>query len=268
MKQITTRTDPTVQRIRKIRAGKLKEYMMCEGPRLIKELVESKIRIEALFCTKERLETLEKIFKKTGPGAAMTLLAPDVMEYVSDLDTSPGAIAIVKRPHQDRELSVSHQGVPPQGGPPLILIVHQVQLPQNVGALLRTAEASGVTEVWTTEKTCDPYSPKALRGSAGSAFRIKIRTGLNMPNLLKTLISNGVQIVGATQNGRIPYHVYDWKRAVALVIGSEGSGFKKEELEYFNETICVPMRGKTDSLNVGIASAVCLFEAARQRSIR
>jgi len=261
MKKIIRRTDPHIKRIRKIRDGKLKEYMMCEGTRLVEELVHSNIRIEALFCSEEKLKTLEKILDNTKSGPTMTLLAPDVMEYVSDLDTPPGVIAIVKRP-------TYHQEEAPQGGPPLILILHQVQLPQNVGALVRTAEASGVTEVWTTEKTCDPYSPKALRGSAGSAFRMKIRTGLNVSNLLKSLLSKGIQVAAATQNGRTPYYEYDWNRGVALVIGSEGSGFKKDELEYFNDTICVPMLGKTESLNVGIASAVCLFEASRQRSIR
>lgn len=263
MKIISRRSDPIVQKIRNVRDGRLNEYMMCEGPRLIGEVISSGMKIESLYCVKEKMDAMKAMVLQAGMGMPDTMvLVPNVMDFVSDMDSAPGVIAVVKRPPSEPEITIS-----PEDKSTLILIIHQVQVPQNVGALMRTAEASGVSEVWTTEKTCDPYSPKALRGSAGSALRMKIRTGLSMPNLLKLLSSKGVQVVAATQNGQTPYYNYDWKKSVALAIGSEGSGFKKEELDFFNDTICIPMRGKTESLNVGIASAICLFEASRQRSL-
>jgi TrmH family RNA methyltransferase len=144
-------------------------------------------------------------------------------------------------------------------------VIHNVQLPQNVGALIRTAEGAGVSDIYMTGSSADAWGPKALRGSSGSAFRVPIRKVAALAEALSELKTQGVRSVAATQNGKTAYDKVDWKQPSAVVMGSEGSGFSVEELALFDETLRIPMKGRVESLNVGSAAAVCLFEAARQR---
>jgi tRNA G18 (ribose-2'-O)-methylase SpoU len=145
------------------------------------------------------------------------------------------------------------------------LILIGAQLPQNVGAMLRTAEGAGVVEVWICEATTDPFGPKAVRGSSGSCFRVPVRVGMRLDQALERLQSAGITPVAATQNGTIDYDRFDWRKPAALVLGAEGTGFSTEQEALFTTKLRIPMAGKIESLNVATAAAVCLFEAARQR---
>jgi 23S rRNA (guanosine2251-2'-O)-methyltransferase len=93
---------------------------------------------------------------------------------------------------------------------------------------------------------------------------ISIATLSQVAAQLKT---RDVALIGAIQKGKVDYDRADWTKPSALVMGSEGSGFTREELVLFNETIRIPMAGAVESLNVGSAAAICLFEAARQRRV-
>jgi TrmH family RNA methyltransferase len=211
-----------------------------------------------IYSSNECLEEAKKLAasRKDLP-IALRVLPETVMSYCSDLSTPPGIIALAKpaRP------------ILPLSSVPLVLVLHGVQLPQNVGAMLRTAEGAGVTEVLVTRSTADPYGPKALRGSAGSAFRVPIGEPSQFSDVLSNLRKRYEKIncLAATQNGKVSYDKVHWDGPSALIVGSEGAGFKEVELEQIDQTISIPMKGNVESLNVGIAAAVCLFEAARQR---
>jgi TrmH family RNA methyltransferase len=134
-----------------------------------------------------------------------------------------------------------------------------------MGALLRTAEAAGVTRVLISEKSCDPFNPKAVRGAAGSVFRLPIEVHCSPIETLGKLKSRGIKIVAAHQDGALHYAKAEWKKPTALLVGAEGPGFNQDILQQVDATVKIPMQGKIESLNAGVAAALCMFEASRQR---
>ncbi len=233
--------------------------VFCEGLKLVEELLASQWRTVAVYCTRELFDTARSLVGSSQNKAIpIRVLSGPVMEYCSDLSTPPGILALAK-PHGMFEVGGK------QGIARLTLVIHNVQLPQNVGALLRTAEAAGSSDVYLTGASADPWGPKALRGASGSAFRMPMRKFPTLLDALNDLKATEVQSVGATMEARTDYDKIDWTRPIALVMGSEGSGFSDKELSLFDNSIRIPMKGRVESLNVGSAAAVCLFEAARQR---
>ena len=119
--------------------------------------------------------------------------------------------------------------------------------------------------MWTTPSTADPFCPKALRGSAGSIFRVPIRLNVEISDAIKMLHSHQIKVFGTTQDGERSYDEIAWRDSVALIMGSEGSGLDGNEIQFLDGTIRIPMMGHVESLNVGSAAAICLFEASKQR---
>jgi TrmH family RNA methyltransferase len=162
-----------------------------------------------------------------------------------------------------------------EGGPgrtrtPLILVMAGVQDPGNVGTILRSAEAFGATGAIAARGAADPWSPKAIRASAGSALRLPLLRGLAIPALLTQLKTNRVQIVAtsmhATDNSSQKLASSNALRgSAAIFIGSEGTGLPPEILHAADATLSIPMSESVESLNAAIAASLLLYEAARQR---
>lgn len=259
MKVILKRSDPIVRRLREARDRKNGSLVFCEGQKVVEELLRSSWETASLYCTKERHPTANKLLANAKKQVPLTVLSDDVMNFCSDVATPPGLIALAKPSRlfdHDRDRSLEGS---------LNLVIHNVQLPQNVGALLRTAEAAGVDQVYLTDQAADPWGPKALRGSSGSIFRLAINPKRSLETVIAELRTKKIRCVAATQNGRLVYDNMDWTGGIALVMGSEGAGFTQKEIFVFDDTIKIPMKGRVESLNVSTAAAVCLFEAARQR---
>ncbi|MCG3203855.1 MAG: 23S rRNA (guanosine-2'-O-)-methyltransferase RlmB [Elusimicrobia bacterium] len=256
-KIIDKRSAPQVHLIRQVRDAKDRNMVFCEGEKLISDLFRSQWRPRSLFCTPKKYEQAKNLIPKGLP-LPISVLSESVMEFCSDLSNPQGLIVLAKPPENWTMPSNATKS-------PLILVIHGVQLPQNVGALLRTAEAAGVTHVYVTSHSADVWGPKSLRGSSGSAFRLPVFRMSNLSETIERLHSEQVRCVAASQVGRINYDQLDWEKPVALIVGSEGGGFALNEMKLFDETIQIPMQGQVESLNVANAAAVCLFEGARQR---
>jgi TrmH family RNA methyltransferase len=144
--------------------------------------------------------------------------------------------------------------------------MHGINNPVNVGAILRTAEAAGASGVITTRHTSDPFSPKALRGAMGSAFRLPIWTGTTYADVLSWCTQRKIETVCADVEGSAVYTDIDWTEPKALIVGPESTGLSPEEVLATNVAVRIPMLGKVESLNVGVAASIFLYEAVRQRA--
>ena len=149
---------------------------------------------------------------------------------------------------------------------PLLVVLHGLNNPVNVGAILRSAEAAGATGIITTQHTSDPFSPKSLRGAMGSAFRLPVWPKTTYAEVLSWCAERQIDTVCADVEGSTPYTDFDWTGPRALIVGPESTGLLREEVAATNIAIRIPMLGKVESLNVGVAAAVVLYEAARQRA--
>lgn len=152
--------------------------------------------------------------------------------------------------------------------PRLLLGLDGIEDPQNLGALLRTADASGVDGVILTERRAAPLSPVAVKASAGAAEHVRIARVVNLVRALEQLKQQNIWCVGLDERGTIDYDEYDFTSNTVVVLGREGSGLHDLVRRTCDHLLRIPMAGAVSSLNVSAAGAVVLFEAARQRRSR
>lgn len=149
--------------------------------------------------------------------------------------------------------------------PRLVLALDGVEDPQNLGALLRTAEAAGVDGVLVTERRSAPLSPVAVKASAGASEHLRLARVVNLVRALETLKERSLWCVGLDERGEQDYDRYDFTSNTIIVLGREGAGLHDLVRRTCDHLLRIPMAGQVASLNVSAAGAVVLFEAARQR---
>ena len=148
----------------------------------------------------------------------------------------------------------------------LILILDHIEDPQNVGSMLRTADAAGVTAVLLPEDRASGVTPGVVRASAGAAEHMRVAKVVNLVRAMKELQACGVWITGLDFGPDAKaYTSVDFKGRAGLVVGSEGSGISRLVRESCDFIACLPMKGRVESLNAGVAGAIALYEIVRQR---
>jgi TrmH family RNA methyltransferase len=146
-----------------------------------------------------------------------------------------------------------------------VVVIAGVQDPGNVGALLRSAEAGGVSGAFVTEASANPFSWKALRGSMGSALRLPVVTGLPGDRILSEMRQAGMRTVASVARGGADPDGLDWKGRVGLWIGGEGPGLADTLVERCDARVTIPMAPQVESLNAAVAGALLVYAARRQR---
>jgi RNA methyltransferase, TrmH family len=260
---ITSRDNNLLRRTRAVRDGKIEERLFVEGLRLCEEALQSDLAIESVIVSeqlarKEKAKTLLEEFSTRDIRVATVSEA--LLGSVSYTKTPQGIVLIASRPQIDEAEFKKRQ---PRK--PLLVVLHGINNPVNVGAILRTAEAAGATGVITTTKTSDPFSAKALRGAMGSAFRLPVWTKVDYSYVIEWCAKHDIQTVCSDVNGSLSYSDIDWTGAQALIMGPESTGLSEQEARAANAIVRIPMHGQVESLNVGVAAAILLYEAARQR---
>ncbi|MGD0624240.1 MAG: 23S rRNA (guanosine(2251)-2'-O)-methyltransferase RlmB [Thermodesulfobacteriota bacterium] len=147
----------------------------------------------------------------------------------------------------------------------LVLILDSIEDPQNLGSLIRTAEACGAGGVIIPKDRAVGVTPAVVKASAGAAAHIPVVRVTNLARTLEELKKEGFWIVGADAGGEKNLYEMKFDMKVGLVIGSEGKGIRPLVLRKCDHTISIPMKGKISSLNAAIAGAVILFEILRQQ---
>ena len=148
---------------------------------------------------------------------------------------------------------------------PLILILDSIQDTHNVGAILRTAECSGVNGVVITKHKSAPINSTVVKTSAGATEHIKIAQINNLSNTIDQLKENGFWIIGSSLENSKSYTEIDYNIPVAIIVGNEEKGIRKLTAEKCDYLVKIPMTGKVQSLNVSVATGILLFEILRQR---
>jgi TrmH family RNA methyltransferase len=247
-----------VQRLRRLvqrRQDRLAERaFVLEGPTLVAEALDAGIPLEALFVAPEANGMVIDAARRAG--VAVHELRPGVMERVAGTVT-PQPVAAVA-PFVD----VTIEGLVHAT---LVVVCVDVRDPGNLGTVLRSAEAAGADAVIRCDRSADLYNPKTVRASAGSLFRVPVVAGGEPAGVLEELGRAGLRRVGTSAHGGAAPEDVDLTAPVALVFGNEARGLPPGLSSSVDETVTIPMAGRAESLNVGMAAAVLCFEAARQR---
>lgn len=195
--------------------------------------------------------------------AAQVKVRPEPREALTRLAKTPahqGVVAIVR----EREF-LDMEDLLDGPEPRLVLALDGVEDPQNLGALLRTAEAAGVDSVLFTERRSAPLSPVAIKASAGAAEHLRLARVVNLVRALETLKERNLWVVGLDERGTQDYDRFDFTANTVVVLGREGAGLHDLVRRTCDHLLRIPMAGQVASLNVSAAGAVVLYEAARQR---
>lgn len=148
---------------------------------------------------------------------------------------------------------------------PLILILDSIQDTHNVGAILRSAECSGVNGIIVTKHNSAPINATVVKTSAGATEHVKIAQVNNLANTIKVLKESGFWIVGSSLDNAKIYTEVDFTIPIALIVGNEEKGIRKLTADKCDFLVKIPMMGKLQSLNVSVATGILLFEVLRQR---
>lgn len=150
-------------------------------------------------------------------------------------------------------------------GPALLVVLDSIEDPQNVGAILRSADGAGAHGVVRQARHAAPLDGAAAKASAGAVNHVRIATVVNIARALEDLKALNVWTVGLDGDATESYDEVDYTLPTAFVLGAEGTGLRRLVRERCDRLVAIPMAGAVSSLNVSVAAGVALFEAARQR---
>jgi TrmH family RNA methyltransferase len=246
-----------------------------EGPKLVEDALRSGLEAEALLVSEAGEADLDRILRAASeseagiPRSRMMRTTEKLFASVAGTETPQGVAALFRQrawEFDDVVRGAARADGALRGDAALVVVTAAVQDPGNIGTIVRSAEAFGATGVVTTRGSADPWSPKALRASAGSGLRFPILRGMAIPVLLAQLRVAGVKIVAASSHSAgVSGAGADLREAVAIFIGNEGAGLPREIEHVADARISIPMSAGVESLNAGVAASVVLYEAARQR---
>lgn len=262
---ITSVVNPRIKQViqwqTKSRQRNVDQVFVAEGIKMYLEAPESLIR--EVYVAGEALERWEgdaPLMAKLSRTGYETV-SEEVFAKMSDTRTPQGILAVMRQPEYRLDTLL-------QTPDPLFVVLERIQDPGNLGTILRTAEGAGVTGVIIDGESVDIFHPKVIRGTMGSVYRVPF---VCEPDLLRTverLHAAGVKTYAAHLRGRVYYDCISFRGGTAFLIGNEGNGLSRELAEAASSYIKIPMEGKLESLNAGVAAALLMYEAHRQRAVQ
>lgn len=183
--------------------------------------------------------------------ARVAVYADALFRQLSSVATPTGVIAVVPTPRVEVPSQLDGPGV----------WLEDIQDPGNVGSILRSAAAAGIKTVCLSRHSVHAWSPRVLRAGMGAHFALRIIEGADLAVLARSYAG---RIIATRMSSERTIYDTDLTGDVALLFGNEGAGLSDELSALAHETVCIPMPGTAESLNVGAAAAVCLFERVRQ----
>ena len=254
--KITSASNPRVKRLtalgKKAKLRREEGVFIIEGERLYTDTPREYLK--EIYMTEEFLS--EKLGGAAPEGC--TVVTPEIMRKISDTDTPQGVLCVAKMPSYKREDL--------RGQTPLLLLLENIQDPGNLGTMMRTAEAAGVTGVLMSRDTVDLFNPKTVRATMSAIFRMPfLYTDDLIGEIGRLREEDGIAVYAAHLRASKPYDETDCRKPCAFLIGNEGNGLTEEAADAASGRVHIPMQGSIESLNAAMAAGILLFEAARQR---
>lgn len=255
---ITSTSNPTIKQIRKLRDRKERQLtgkFYLEGLHIIGEAVDTEWPIDTLIYAPERMisvfgqETIEKFQQR---GGNILEVSGAVFDYLSEKDGPQGLAAIAS------QVWFSLEDINVEPGQTWIAL-DSVADPGNLGTILRTCDAVGGSGVILLDQSTDPYDPGSVRGSMGALFSSKlVKASFSEFSQWKNR-SNAV-VIGTSDKATCNYHHFKYPDRLVILMGSERQGLQDKHLRLCNEVVAIPMKGRSDSLNLAVATALVCYE--------
>lgn len=228
---------------------------VAEGLRVCADAAKSGAEIETLFLTQAALEkNTERCTELSAYAAKCFLVSPELFAHIGDTQTPQGVLAVIKALDKSALFDTIKNGGK-------FIALDNVQDPNNLGTILRSAEAFGVTGVILSADCCDVFNPKVVRGSMGAVFRLPVCTAEDLPQWFAAhpKLHTYAAVVADAQ----PVTAIRFEEPCAIVIGNEGNGIRQATAAACHHRITIPMNGKAESLNASVAAAILIWEMVK-----
>jgi 23S rRNA (guanosine2251-2'-O)-methyltransferase len=199
-------------------------------------------------------------------GVTVSDVSRETFQSHADETTSQGIIALTASRKQLLSLDEILSGVHARMEPGFLLILDEIEDPQNLGALIRTAECAGVQGIIVPKHHSAPVGPAAVKASAGATEHMAIAEVTNVVNAIEELKKERFWIAGLEGSGTTSYAAGNYTGPIALVVGNEGKGIRRLVKEHCDFLVSIPVLGKVSSLNASVAGALVMYEVVRQRA--
>jgi RNA methyltransferase, TrmH family len=233
-------------------------YCAIEGFRILEEAIRSGLRFRAVFFSESAAARAEKLLSQLGAQVETLLLPDELFASVVPSDAPQGVAALARW----KEFSLEDVLAKSLAGP--VLAIAGVQDPGNLGTILRSAEAFGAGGVLLGEGTVSPFNPKVVRASAGSVFRLPVARA-RLLDALGPMKELGIRLIATVSHKGTPLDQAKLSGPLAIFIGSEGAGLSRDLIKEMDEVVAIPQAKEVESLNVGVATSIVLYEVMRQR---
>lgn len=253
----------TVKRVRALRSRKGRDTaasFFVEGIRIVAEAVKTSANLQLLVTAPDLLSSdyaREIVESVQLSGVACLEVTPAVFESLSGKDNPTGIGAVIQQHWEvldDLEMA----------GASCLIALDSVADPGNLGTILRTSDAVGGVGVVLLDGSTDPYDPAALRASMGAVFSQKLLQA-SWEEFCAWRCDRGHQLVGTSDSAHLDYSSVAYATPTILLMGSERQGLSKDKLESCDLVVHIPMAGRSDSLNLAVATSIVLYEMFNQR---
>jgi TrmH family RNA methyltransferase len=259
MKAIASRENAAYKALAKLVSSaaerRKRALSVIEGTHLVEACLAAGHPLQAIFTSRRAADTAEVRRLLAGAGDVSAVMLDDALfDAVSGVESPTGLIAILPTP--------AGRAVPADAR--FCLALEDLQDPGNVGTLLRSAAAAGVEHVLLSPGCAFAWSPKVLRAGQGAHFALNIAEGADLAAFLASFRGTSVALAGES---KASLYDTDLRGAIAFVVGNEGAGLSPELASRATVRVRIPMPGRAESLNAGVAGSIALFEALRQRGV-
>lgn len=266
IKEISSLQNPLVKKVLllkdKSRERKKEGVFVLEGQHEFELALKGGFEIQTIFFNESIIseKDIKGLTERFLVQPVLISVSKQVYQKIAYRETTEGIVAIAKsKTHHLKELQFKTDT-------PLILVAEAPEKPGNIGALLRTADAANLDAVIIANPKGDIYNPNVIRSSVGCVFTNQIASGSTL-QVIEFLKKKNIAINCAALSAATAYTQIDFKKASAIVVGTESTGLTEDWVKNSAENIIIPMQGVIDSMNVSVSAAIVIFEAVRQREL-
>lgn len=256
---IKSKENSIIKDIKKLQEKKYRNIhnkFIVEGFRFVSEALESDFDVAYVVITETIEEKFEKLGlnKKVKGNTKVIKVSEAILKNICSTDNPQGIAAVVS----NKKINIDY-------GEGFYILADRVQDPGNMGTIIRTANAAGAKGIIVTKGTVDIYNSKTLRSTMGSIFKIPIILDEDL-GYIKKLKEQDFKIVVSSLDTENNFYDIDLTGKIIIAVGNEGSGISEEIYSISDRRVKIPMPGNAESLNVGIAAGIMMFEAVRQKN--
>ena len=249
---ISSKDNSTIKEIKKLKEKKYRKNMfIVEGIKMLEEAIAEKQNIY-IIVIKEGVSLNIDLSNYN-----VLTVTENVFNILTDVENPQGVLAVISK-REDKEIDVNAD---------YIIALDGLQDPGNLGTIIRTLDSANLKQILVSKDTVDSYSPKVIRSTMGSIFRVNIIETDNLKESLKSLKQKGFETIVTSLDATESIYDIDYNKKI-VVIGNEANGVSKEIQEIADKKVKIPMLGKTESLNASVATGIMVYEYVRKKLLK